>query len=53
MPVRKAALIKAYEQIGRTADDLPYTPHFETLYRAYVDSMADPKPDRQEVWRHL
>jgi len=53
VPVRKAALIKAYEQVARTADDLPYTPHFETLYRAYVASMPEPKPTRREVWRHL
>jgi catechol 2,3-dioxygenase-like lactoylglutathione lyase family enzyme len=45
-------LIKAYEQIGRTADDLPYTPHFETLYRNYT-SQLDPPPTRQEVWRQL
>ena len=53
VPVRKAALIKAYESVGRTADDLPYTPHFETLYRTYIATMGEPKPTRQEVWRHL
>src|SRR5689334_11081867 len=53
VPVRRAALIKAYEQVARTADDLPYTPHFETLYRAYIATMGEPKPNRQEVWRHL
>jgi len=53
VPVRRVALIKAYESVGRTADDLPYTPHFETLYSGYVASMDDPKPTRQEVWRHL
>jgi catechol 2,3-dioxygenase-like lactoylglutathione lyase family enzyme len=53
VPVRRSALIKAYESVGRTADDLPYTPHFETLYSAYVATMVDPKPTRQEVWRHL
>ena len=45
-------LAAAYEQIGRTADDLPYTPHFETLYKNYLAHL-DPKPTRQEVWRHL
>ena len=50
---KKPALIAAYEQIGRTADDLPYTPHFETLHRIYIDSMPDPKPTRSETWRHL
>jgi catechol 2,3-dioxygenase-like lactoylglutathione lyase family enzyme len=46
------ALIKAYEQLGRTADDLPYTPHFETLYKQYTTQL-DPPPTRQEVWRQL
>lgn len=52
-PVKRAALIRAYEQIARTADDLPYTPHFESLYSNYVREFNDPKPTRQEVWRHL
>lgn len=50
---KRTALIAAYEKIGRTADDLPYTPHFETLYKSYIDSMPDPKPTRSETWRHL
>src|SRR5439155_8114935 len=29
VPVKRDALVKAYQTIGRTADDLPYTPHFE------------------------
>jgi catechol 2,3-dioxygenase-like lactoylglutathione lyase family enzyme len=45
-PVKRDALIRAYELTGRTADDLPYTPHFETLYRAYVTGHAEPKPTR-------
>lgn len=45
-------LALVYEKIGRTADDLPYTPHFETLYSDYV-AQLDPKPTRQEVWRQL
>ena len=51
-PVKRDPLIKAYEKINRTADDLPYTPHFETLYSSYCKS-HDPPPTRQEVWRHL
>ncbi len=51
--VNKSALIAGYERIGRTADDLPYTPHFETLYREYAGPMPDPKPTRAETWRHL
>ena len=53
VPVKRSSLIAAYEKIGRTADDLPYTPHFESLYSAYVNGMGEPKPTRAEVWRHL
>jgi catechol 2,3-dioxygenase-like lactoylglutathione lyase family enzyme len=53
VPVKRDALIKAYEAIARTADDLPYTPHFETLYSRYAATLGEPKPTRQEVWRHL
>jgi catechol 2,3-dioxygenase-like lactoylglutathione lyase family enzyme len=52
-PVKKDILIKAYEATGRTADDLPYTPHFETLYRDYAAAHGEHKPTRGEVWRHL
>jgi catechol 2,3-dioxygenase-like lactoylglutathione lyase family enzyme len=51
--VKKDLLIKLYQQIGRTADDLPYTPHFESLYQPYIAQHPDPKPSRAEVWRHL
>ena len=47
------ALIAAYEKIGRTADDLPYTPHFETMFQLYIAAFPDPKPSRMETWRHL
>ena len=40
-------------KIGRTADDLPYTPHFESLYASYAKHHGEPPPMRQEVWRHL
>jgi catechol 2,3-dioxygenase-like lactoylglutathione lyase family enzyme len=49
----RAMLIQLYEQIGRTADDLPYTPHFESLFEPYTQTLPEPKPDRAEVWRHL
>jgi predicted enzyme related to lactoylglutathione lyase len=52
-PVKKALLIKVYQETARTADDLPYTPHFETLYKSYLTGHDDPKPTRGEVWRHL
>jgi hypothetical protein len=51
--VRRDRLIETYVKINRTADDLPYTPHFESLYEQYVAGAPDPKPDRAEVWRHL
>jgi len=48
-----AELSRIYESIGRTADDLPYTPHFEKLFSDYATMFPDPKPTRAEVWRHL
>jgi catechol 2,3-dioxygenase-like lactoylglutathione lyase family enzyme len=53
VPAKRAHLTSIYEKIGRTADDLPYTPQFETLYVSYAAQHDDPKPTRQEVWRHL
>ena len=52
-PVKKDLLIQLYQKIGRTADDLPYTPHFESLYEPYAAAQGDPRPSRAEVWRHL
>lgn len=51
-PDRKR-LADLYQELGRTADDLPYTTHFETLYDAYVSGFPAPKPSHSEVWRHL
>lgn len=50
---KKDLLIQLYVQVGRTADDLPYTPHFEQLYEPYIAEQPDPKPSRGEVWRHI
>jgi predicted enzyme related to lactoylglutathione lyase len=50
---RRGVLATIYKNIARTADDLPYTPHFESLYASYVNQLGEPKPTRQEVWRHL
>jgi len=50
---KRDLLMQLYEKIGRTADDLPYTPHFESLYEPYISQFEDPKPTRNEVWRHL
>jgi catechol 2,3-dioxygenase-like lactoylglutathione lyase family enzyme len=50
---KRDVLISLYEKTGRTADDLPYTPHFETLYRSYAQQYGTTPPTRQEVWRHL
>ncbi|HZL37249.1 MAG TPA: VOC family protein [Tepidisphaeraceae bacterium] len=52
-PVKRDALIKAYLHIARTADDLPYTPHFESLYSTYAAAHGEIQPTRAEVWRHL
>lgn len=49
----RALLADLYGKLGRTADDLPYTTHFEALYDSYVATFPDPKPDHAEVWRHL
>lgn len=51
--VKREQLSEVYQQIGRTADDLPYTPHFEKLYNTYAAHYPDPRPTRAEVWRHL
>ena len=53
VPVKRAELVAAYEKIGLTADDLPYTPHFEKLYGMYCAKYGEPRPTRAEVWRHL
>lgn len=53
VPAKREVLTRAYESIGRTADDLPYTPHFESLYTTYAAAYPEPKPTRAEVWRHL
>jgi predicted enzyme related to lactoylglutathione lyase len=50
---KKNVLATIYQNIARTADDLPYTPHFESLYASYTRQLGEPKPTRQEVWRHL
>jgi catechol 2,3-dioxygenase-like lactoylglutathione lyase family enzyme len=50
---KKNVLATIYQNIARTADDPPYTPHFESLYASYTKQLGDPKPTRQEVWRHL
>jgi catechol 2,3-dioxygenase-like lactoylglutathione lyase family enzyme len=50
---RKDVLARAYEEIGRTADDLPYTAQFEKLFTTYANAHGDPKPTRAETWRHL
>lgn len=56
VPARAEALIAIYSAIGRTADDLPYTPHFESLYERYAAELVgrgEARPSRREVWRHL
>lgn len=53
LSVKRDVLVKAYEKIGRTADDLPYTPHFESLFSSYAGAHGETKPTRAEAWRHL
>jgi hypothetical protein len=54
VPSKREHLIPIYEKLARTADDLPYTPHFESLYRDYCAKLdGGVQPTRQEVWRHL
>jgi catechol 2,3-dioxygenase-like lactoylglutathione lyase family enzyme len=50
---KRDVLIALYEKTGRTADDLPYTPHFESIYKAYAEKYGASPPTRQEAWRHL
>ncbi|MDB5328095.1 MAG: hypothetical protein JWM57_3664 [Phycisphaerales bacterium] len=51
--IDRAALIAVYEKIGRTADDLPYTPHFERLHTMYARQSPREKPDHNAVWLQL
>jgi len=53
LEVKREELIRVYEQIGRTADDLPYTPDFEKLHAAYCAQHREKKPEKRETWRHL
>jgi catechol 2,3-dioxygenase-like lactoylglutathione lyase family enzyme len=51
--VKRDALVKIYVEIGRTADDLPYTPEFVKLHAAYAAKYRENKPTQQETWRQL
>jgi catechol 2,3-dioxygenase-like lactoylglutathione lyase family enzyme len=51
--VKRDELIRVYEQIGRTADDLPYTAEFTKLHMAYSTHFPETKPSEQETWRQL
>jgi hypothetical protein len=51
--MKSEALIRLYQQIGRTADDLPYTPHFEKLFTDYAAEHTAAKPTRRQTWRQL
>jgi catechol 2,3-dioxygenase-like lactoylglutathione lyase family enzyme len=50
---KRDVLIALYEKTGRTADDLPYTPHFESIYKSYAQQYGENPPTREEAWRHL
>lgn len=45
-----APLIAAYQKAGRTLDDLPYTPEFESIYSEIA---RDGTPTRREVFHRL
>lgn len=45
------ALARIYEDVGRTVDELAYTPEFDELYRKYMDAGFNLKP--HEVFRRL
>lgn len=49
----RAVLVRVYEKIGRTADDLPYTPHFEKLHALYARQLKGGAPGHHAVWREL
>lgn len=51
--VKRERLVDLYQKVGRTADDLPYTHHFESIYAQYSGLYDPPLPSRHEVWRHL
>ncbi|MFI5379787.1 MAG: VOC family protein [Tepidisphaerales bacterium] len=51
--VDRELLVSTYVGIGRTADDLPYTPDFERLYGAVCAAHKHEKPTREDVWRTL
>lgn len=53
VPAKTEALKKIYVEIGRTADDLPYTPQFERLYSAYLAQHSGDKPTRRQTWRQI
>ena len=50
---KREVLAALYEQAGRTADDLPYTPQFERVHADYAATFPEPRPDQAETWRHL
>ncbi len=52
-PANRELLIRAYQQVNRTADDLPYTADFERLYHLYMTSLKSTSITREEVWRQL
>ena len=58
LPTKRETLVKLYQDVGRTADDLPYTPHFESIFKPYLAAFQAEhgeasKQTREEVWRQL
>ncbi|MDX2115257.1 MAG: hypothetical protein SFZ24_06490 [Planctomycetota bacterium] len=59
-PDEDAALIAAYERVGRSLDDLPYTDEFEKLFTlatsaapALLKDTSDPQAQRRAVLHRL
>lgn len=51
--VDRELLVTTYVGLGRTADDLPYTPDLERLYGTVCAPHKHEKPTREDVWRTL
>lgn len=51
LPTADLDLLRAYEQIGRSVDELAYTPDFDRLYELYLQHGHE--APKHEVFRRL
>jgi hypothetical protein len=49
----RLALARLYAEVARTADDLPYSPEFESLCEQYAAAIGVESVPHGEVWRQL